>query len=145
MKEDYQKSFKKSTLFFLLKPVPFNRQSYQKQKGHGTSAQLLFMFWKKFRKISLLVISYLTKFDDVIWSGCWVISKIASANLCKPIHDVTNYSTTTFPFVSGKCGKGKITKVWISWEWKELFWWNKKKTLFIVLEGLSFSGKTKIW
>ena len=31
----------------------------------------------------------------------------------------------------------KITKVWISWERKELFRWNKK-TLFIVFEGLSF-------
>ena len=34
-----------------------------------------------------------------------VISKIASANLCKPIHDITNYSTSICPFVSGKCGK----------------------------------------
>ena len=31
MKEDYQKDFKKLTLFFLLNPVPFNKQSYQKQ------------------------------------------------------------------------------------------------------------------
>ena len=38
--------------------------------------------------------------------------------------------------------KGKITKVWISQEQKELFWWNK--TLSIVFEGLSFGGKTKI-
>ena len=40
--------------------------------------------------------------------------------------------------------KGKITKVWISQEWKELFWWSKK-ILFIVIEGLSFGGRTKIW
>ena len=40
--EDYQKSFKKLTLFFLLNPVPFNGQCYQKQKGPGTSDQLLF-------------------------------------------------------------------------------------------------------
>ena len=32
-KEDYQKALKKSTLFFLPNPVPFNGQSYQKQKG----------------------------------------------------------------------------------------------------------------
>ena len=55
-KEDYQKPFKKSTLFFLLNPVPFNVQSYQKQKGPGTSDQLLFMLRKKFSKIPLLVI-----------------------------------------------------------------------------------------
>ena len=24
---------------------------------------------------------------------------------CKPIHDITNYSTFICPFVSGKCGK----------------------------------------
>ena len=50
------KTLKKSTLFFLLKPVPFSEQSNQKQKGPGASAQLLFRLQKKFRKISLLVI-----------------------------------------------------------------------------------------
>ena len=34
---DYQKPFKKLTLFFLSNPVPFNGQSYLKQKGPGTS------------------------------------------------------------------------------------------------------------
>ena len=34
-----------------------------------------------------------------------VISKIVSANLCKPIHDITNYSTSICPFESEKCGK----------------------------------------
>ena len=33
-------------------------------------------------------------------------------------------------------GREKITKTWISWEWKELVRWNKK-TFFIVFEGLS--------
>ena len=66
MKEDYQKALKKLTLFFLSNPVPFNGQSYQKQKGPGTSDQSLFRLRNKFRKIPLLVISYLTKFDDVI-------------------------------------------------------------------------------
>ena len=27
------------------------------------------------------------------------------ANLCKPIHDTKNYSTSIYPFESGKCGK----------------------------------------
>ena len=27
----------------------------------------------------------------------------------------------------GKCGKGKITKIWISWEQKKVFRLNKKK------------------
>ena len=47
-------------------PVPFNRQDYQKQKETGTSDQSLFRLQNKFRKIPLLVMHYLTKFDDVI-------------------------------------------------------------------------------
>ena len=65
LKEDYQKPLKMSTLFFLPNPVPFNVQSYQKQKGPGTSDQSLFRLRNKFRKIPLLVIYYLAKFDDV--------------------------------------------------------------------------------
>ena len=64
LKEDYQKALKKLTLFFL-NPVSFNRQSYQKQKGPGTSHQSLFRLQSKFRKIPFLVTYYLTKFDDV--------------------------------------------------------------------------------
>ena len=64
--EDYQKALKMLTLFFLSNPVPFNGQNYQKQKGPGTSDQSLFRLQNKFRKIPLLVMCYLTKFDDVI-------------------------------------------------------------------------------
>ena len=60
------KSLKKVTLFFLLNPVPFNGQNCQKQKGPGTSDQSFFRLKNKFRKIPLLVLYYLTKFDDVI-------------------------------------------------------------------------------
>ena len=66
LKEDYQKALKKVTSFFLWNPVPFNRQNYQKQKGPGTSDQWIFRLRNKFRKIPLLVMHYLTKFDDVI-------------------------------------------------------------------------------
>ena len=31
--------------------------------------------------------------------------KITSANLCKPIHDIINYSTSICPFESGQYGK----------------------------------------
>ena len=34
------KSLKKGNLFFLSNPVPFNEQTYQKQKGAGTRDQL---------------------------------------------------------------------------------------------------------
>ena len=69
MKDDYQKALKKVISFFLSNPVPFNRQNYQKQKVPGTSDQSLFRLQNKFRKIPLLVMYYLTKFDDVIQSG----------------------------------------------------------------------------
>ena len=64
--ENYQKALKKSTLFFLLKPLPFNGQSYQKRKGPETSDQSFFRLQNKFTNISLLVIYYLTKFDDLV-------------------------------------------------------------------------------
>ena len=105
MKRDYQKPLKKLNLVFLLNPVPFNGQSYQKQKGSGTRHLLLFRLRNKFTKISLLVIYYLTKFDGVIQSGFSVIPNITPANLCKPIHDIINYSISICPFESGKCGK----------------------------------------
>ena len=42
----------------------------------------------------------------------------------------------------GKRGEDKNTKIWISWEGKELFRLNKK-TFFIVFKGLSFGEKYK--
>ena len=66
LKGDCQKALKKLTLFFLSNPVPFNGQSYQKQKGSGTSDQSLLKSRNNFRKIRLFVIYYLTKFDDVM-------------------------------------------------------------------------------
>ena len=89
MKEDYQKALGKLTLFSLLNPVSLSRKRLQ----------------NKFRKIPLLVTYYPTKFDHVIWSSFWFIPKITSANLCKPIHDIKNYSTFFCPFEFGKFGK----------------------------------------
>ena len=43
-------------------------------------------------------------FDDDDVNMMWVIPKIMSANLCKPIHDIS-YSTSICPFESEKCGK----------------------------------------
>ena len=34
-----------------------------------------------------------------------LILKITSANLWEPIYDIINYSTSIYPFESGKCGK----------------------------------------
>ena len=64
--KDYQKPLKKLTLFFLSNPVPFNEQSYKKQKGLRSSDQSLFSLHKNFTQISSLVTYYQTKFDVVI-------------------------------------------------------------------------------
>ena len=60
------KSLKKVNFIFFSNLVPFNAQSYQKQKGFRTSDQSLFMSQNKFRKIPLFVIYYLIKFNDVM-------------------------------------------------------------------------------
>ena len=64
--KDYQKISRKLTLYFLLNPVPFNGQDYNKQKGPGTSDQPLFRLQSIFRKTNLSVMYYLAQFDDVI-------------------------------------------------------------------------------
>ena len=51
---------------FFLNLVPFNGQSYKNQKEPGTSDQSFLRLQNKFRKILVLVIYYLTMFDDVI-------------------------------------------------------------------------------
>ena len=60
------KSLQKVNFNSLLNPVLLNGQGYQKQNGPGTTDQSLFRLQNKFRKILLLVMYYLTKFDDVI-------------------------------------------------------------------------------
>ena len=37
--------------------------------------------------------------------GLEVTAKITSANLCRPIHDIINFSTSICLVESGKCGK----------------------------------------
>ena len=114
LERDLSKSFKKVNFIFSFEPSPFSLIRFEKQKRSETSNQFfsslvtnnhLFRLQNKFRKIPLLVMCYLTKFDDVIWSGFWVIPKITSANFCKSIHDIIHYSPFICPFKSGKCGK----------------------------------------
>ena len=95
----------KSQLYFFFRTQSLFMDSYQKQKGSGTSDQSLFRLRNKFRKIPLFFIYYVTKFDDVMWSSFWVIAKIASTNLCKSIYDIIKYSTSICPFESRNCGK----------------------------------------
>ena len=146
MKEDYQKPLKILTLFFLSNLVSFNGQSYQKQKGPGTSDLSLFRLRNKFTKISLLVIYYLIKFDGVIQSSFWVIPNISPANLCKPIHGIINYSISICPFESGKYWEeeenlqkleyfdneksfSEEIKNIVHSFWRVITWWKNKKMI----------------
>ena len=127
MKEDYQKALKRVTLFFLSNPVPFNRQNYQKQKDSGTSDQSLFRLQNKFRKTQ---ISYVLS-DQVWWCNIERFLSYSKNHICKFMQaNLWHRKLLHFnlPFWIRKVwkGRGKITKIWISWEWKELFRWNKK-------------------
>ena len=129
-----------------MNPVPLDGQNYQKQKGPGTSNQSLFRLQNKFRKIPVLVMYYLTKFDDIIQSSFWVTPKITSANLCKPIHDTKKYSPCIcLVNLESVERKGKNYKKLNISKKKRAFPMKLKKTFFIVFEELCFGEKIKIW
>ena len=56
------KTLKKSTLFFLSKPVPFSEQSNQKQKGPGASAVALQVTKEVQKNLFVSYISYASQF-----------------------------------------------------------------------------------
>ena len=101
-----------------------------KNKRPGTSDLLLIRLQNKFTKISFLVIYYLTKFDGVIQSSFWVIPNITPANLCKPIHDIINYSTSICPFASVQCGKEEENLLKFEYLEKEKSFLDKIKNIF---------------
>ena len=61
---------------FLSNSIQFKQPNYEKQNGSRTSNQLLFRLQNKVRKILLLVMYHLTKFNDVIWSGFELFQKL---------------------------------------------------------------------
>ena len=103
MKENYQKALIKLSLFFLLNPVPFNGQNYQKQKRPGTSDLSFF----RLQNNCIISITRYVLSDLVWWCNIkWLLSfsKIKSANSYKPIHDIINYSASICSFEPGKRG-----------------------------------------
>ena len=80
LKGDCRKPLK-NQLYIFLNPFPFNKQNCQKQKEPGTSEQSLFRLQNKFKKISLLVMYYLTKFYGVIQSRKKFCLKVFSCKL----------------------------------------------------------------
>ena len=60
------KSLKKGSFVFLFQTQSLSTDKIIKKKRPGASDQLLFRLRNKFKKVPLLVMCYLTKFDDVI-------------------------------------------------------------------------------
>ena len=89
-------------LFFLSNPVPFDWQSYQKQKEPGTSNHMLFRLWNKFRNIPLLVIYYPTEFD-IKWFLSYPKNYICKFMQASPQHHKLFHFYLSFE--SGNCGK----------------------------------------
>ena len=59
-------TLKKLTYFFFRAQFLLIGKNMKNKKGLELVASLLFRFQSKFRKISLLVVYYLSKFDDII-------------------------------------------------------------------------------
>ena len=126
MQRDYPKPLKKLSLFFLANPVSFNRQSHQKQKRPGTSAQLLLTLRNKLTKISLQ-----THISDQVWwciKWLWSYSKDYTCKFMEANswHKLFHFHLSFSVWKVWK-GRGKMTKIWISREQKELFRCNKKR------------------
>ena len=127
MKEDYEKAFKKLTLFFLSNPVSFNGQNYQKQKG-SSDQSIALQVTKQVQKYSF--IHY--RLSDPVWR-CNVEQFLSdSKNYIYKFIQVNWWHHKLFHFHLSfwirKLWKRteKITKIWISQEGKELFRWNKQ-------------------
>ena len=125
MKEDYQKALKKLTLFFLSNPVSFNEQNYQNKRGLElvTSRSL---GYKTSSKVFLYILS-----DQVLWCNVKQFLSYSKNYICKFIqinrwyHNIFHFHLSLWIWKLWK-GREKLIKIWISQEWKKLFWWNKK-------------------
>ena len=77
--------------------------------------------------------------NDVIQSSFGVIPKSIAANLCKPVHDIINYSTSICHFESGKHGKeGKNLQ--------EFEYLKNEESFFYEIKNVFYSfGRAIIW
>ena len=120
MKEDYEKALKKLTVFFLLNPVSFLTDKIIKNKRGlelvtSRSSGLL------------LVIYYLTKFDEAVFE--WFQKLHLQVYASQWHHKLFRLPLSCWIWKVCK-GKDIVTKIWISWEQKELFQWNKTNFCF---------------
>ena len=86
---------------------------------------------------------YLIKFE---YKAVFELFSITSANLCKPINGIINYSISICSFESEKCGQEqKKNKHLNISRMKRAFSMNFISFYFIVFEELSFGEKIKNW
>ena len=127
MKEDYQKAFKKSPLFFsqtqslLMCKVIKNKRNLQlvtsRSSGYKTCSENSF-------------ISYILS-DQVWWCNIKQLLTYFKNYICK-FMQTSSWHHKLFHFYLSFCiwkvskRRKKVTKIWISHEQKELFRWNKK-------------------
>ena len=71
------------------------------------------------------------------YKGFWVIPKITYANLCKPIPDIINYSTSICPFWSRECRKEGEKLQKFEYLKNEKSFLDEIKNILIVFEVLS--------
>ena len=64
-------------------------------------------------------------------------------DLCKPIHDIINYSTFICSFESGKCEKKGKNTIKIEYLKNIRNFLEKIKSIFIVFEWISFGKETQ--
>ena len=121
-------------------------EKISKIKGSWNFLAVALQFTKQVHKN--FFISYLLS-DQVWWCNIkrfLSYSKITPANLCKPIHDIINYSTFICPFEFGKCQKeeGKLQKIeYLKYKksfldeiknifrsfWRIIIWWKNKNLI----------------
>ena len=131
------------SLFFLPNPVPFNIQSYWKQKGPGISDQLLFRLWN-IQKNSFII--YILP-DQVCWCDIKQLLSYFRNCICKFMqanswHHKLFHFHLSFWFRNRWKGRGKIQNVeYLENEksfldeiknifhsfWRAIIWWKNKK------------------
>ena len=131
-----------NVLFSLSNTVPFNGQSFQKQKGSG-----LVTSRSSGHKASSenYFICYILS-DQVWWCNLKQLLSYSKNYICKFMH-VISWHHKLFHFYLSCCiwkvwkGREKIPKIGISWERKDKI----RKAFSIVFKRLSFGEKIKIW
>ena len=122
---------KKVNFIFPFKPSPFYWMKLSKTKAVWKRWPITLQVTKPVQKNSF--IRYILS-DQVWWCNVKQFlsySKITSTNFCKPIHDISNYSTCICVFESGKCAKeGKKLQEFEYFENEKSFSDEIKKTFF---------------